>query len=63
MYFKEKDSCDAPKLYVYKEQVLDTAIELTRKKGFAAVSARSLGEQLDTTSRPIFSHFENMANV
>ena len=46
-----------------KEQVLDAAIELTRKKGFAAVSARSLGEQLGTTSRPIFSHFKNMADV
>lgn len=46
-----------------KEQVLNAAIELTREKGFSAVSARSLGERLGTTSRPIFSHFENMADV
>ena len=46
-----------------KEQVLDAAVRLTREKGFAAVSARSLGEKLGTTSRPIFSHFENMADV
>ena len=46
-----------------KEQVLDAAIELTREKGFSAVSARSLGDRLGTTSRPIFSHFENMADV
>lgn len=53
-----------PRSYMFtKEQVLDAAIELTRKKGFSAVSARSLGEQLGTTSRPIFSHFENMADV
>lgn len=53
-----------PRSYMFtKEQVLDAALELTRKKGFAAVSARSLGEQLGTTSRPIFSHFENMADV
>lgn len=53
-----------PRKYMFtKEQVLDAAIELTREKGFAAVSARSLGDRLGTTSRPIFSHFENMADV
>ncbi len=53
-----------PRSYMFtKEQVLDAAIELTREKGFAAVSARSLGKRLGTTSRPIFSHFENMADV
>lgn len=53
-----------PRNYMFtKEQVLAAAIELTREKGFAAVSARSLGEKLGTTSRPIFSHFENMADV
>ena len=53
-----------PRNYMFtKEQVLDAAIQLTREKGFAAVSARSLGEQLGTTSRPIFSHFKNMADV
>lgn len=53
-----------PRSYMFtKEQVLDAAIELTREKGFSAVSARSLGDRLGTTSRPIFSHFENMADV
>ena len=53
-----------PRNYMFtKEQVLDAAIELTREKGFSSVSARSLGEKLGTTSRPIFSHFENMADV
>lgn len=53
-----------PRNYMFtKEQVLDAAIELTREKGFVAVSARSLGGKLGTTSRPIFSHFENMADV
>lgn len=53
-----------PRNYMFtKEQVLDAAVGLTREKGFAAVSARSLGEKLGTTSRPIFSHFENMADV
>lgn len=53
-----------PRNYLFtKEQVLDAAIRLTREKGFSAVSARSLGERLGTTSSPIFSHFENMADV
>ncbi len=53
-----------PRSYMFtKEQVLDAAVGLTREKGFAAVSARSLGEKLGTTSRPVFSHFENMADV
>lgn len=53
-----------PRNYMFtKEQVLDAAIGLTRERGFSAVSARSLGERLGTTSRPIFSHFENMADV
>ncbi len=46
-----------------KEEVLNAAIELTREKGFNAVSARSLGKKIGTTSRPIFSHFENMAEL
>ena len=36
-----------PRSYMFtKEQVLDAAIELTREKGFSAVSARSLGQPL-----------------
>ncbi len=46
-----------------KEEIVKVAIDLTREKGFSAVSARSLGEKLGTSSRPIFSHFENMADV
>lgn len=53
-----------PRSFMFtKEEVLKAALDLTREKGFAAVSARSLGEKLGTSSRPIFSHFENMADV
>lgn len=53
-----------PRSYLFtREQVLDAALALTREKGFSAVSARSLGARLGTTSRPIFSHFANMAEV
>lgn len=46
-----------------KEEILKAAVDLTREKGFAAVSARALGEKLGTSSRPVFSHFDNMAEV
>ncbi len=46
-----------------KEEILKAAVDLTREKGFAAVSARALGEKLGTSSRPVFSHFGNMAGV
>lgn len=46
-----------------KEEILNAALELTRKKGFDAVTARALGAELGTSPRPIFSLFENMADV
>lgn len=46
-----------------KEQILNAALDLTREKGFAAVSARALGAKLGTSSQPIFGYFENMAAV
>lgn len=46
-----------------KEEIQASALELTREKGFAAVTARLLGKKLGTTSRPIFSHYATMADV
>ena len=53
-----------PRKFLFtKEEVQAAALELTREKGFAAVTARSLGKKLGTTSRPIFSHYATMADV
>lgn len=46
-----------------KEEIVKAALDLTREKGFAAVSTRALGEKLGTSSRPVFSHFSNMKEV
>ncbi len=46
-----------------KEEILKAALDLTREKGFVAVSTRALGEKLGTSSRPVFSHFTNMSEV
>ena len=46
-----------------KDEIVKAALDLTREKGFAAVSTRALGEKLGTSSRPVFSHFNNMSEV
>ena len=46
-----------------KDEIIQAALDLTREKGFSAVSARALGEKLGTSSRPVFGRFENMADV
>lgn len=40
-----------------KEEILNAAINLTREKGFSAVTARALGEKLGTSSRPGIQSF------
>lgn len=53
-----------PRKFLFtKEEIQAAALELTREKGFAAVTARTLGKKLGTTSRPIFSHYATMAEV
>lgn len=46
-----------------KEEIINAALSLTREKGFSAVSARTLGEKLGASSRPVFGRFENMDEV
>ncbi|MCR4923263.1 MAG: TetR/AcrR family transcriptional regulator [Lachnospiraceae bacterium] len=49
-----------PKIRVSKEQVLNTAFEMTREDGFAALTARKLAERLASSTQPIFRAYENM---
>ncbi len=51
------------KLMFTRGEIIDAALSITRQKGFGAVSARALGEKLGTSSRPVFSLFENMEEV
>lgn len=46
-----------------KEEIVTAALDLTRERGFGAVSARSLGDKLGSSSRPIFSYFKSMDDV
>lgn len=52
-----------PKVKFTREEMITAALEITREKGIEAVTARSLGERLGTSSRPIFTAFQNMEEV
>lgn len=46
-----------------REEVVQKALQLVREKGAEAVTARSLGAQLGTSSSPIFTLFASMDEV
>lgn len=53
-----------PRKFMFtKEQVVEAALNLVRKKGFESLTARNLGECLGSSSKPIFSLFKNMNEV
>ncbi|HAG70014.1 MAG TPA: hypothetical protein DCL38_08575 [Lachnospiraceae bacterium] len=49
-----------PKVKVSREQVLDTAFEMTREDGFDGLTARKLAAKLGSSTQPIFRAYENM---
>lgn len=51
------------KVMFTREEVLAAALDLAREQGITAVTARGLGEKLGSSSKPIFSLFENMEDV
>lgn len=52
-----------PKAKYTREQIIDKAFEMTRKKGIDSVAARELGRQLGMSSSPIFTAFKNMEEL
>lgn len=46
-----------------REEILKVALDLTRRKGIKAVTARAIGNELGTSYRPICSYFANMADL
>ena len=53
-----------PRKFMFtREEILTAALDLVREKGITAVTARGLGEKLGSSSKPIFSLFENMEDV
>ncbi len=52
-----------PKCKFTREEIIYAALSITRTEGAAAVTARALGAKLGSSSKPIFSVFENMEEV
>lgn len=46
-----------------REEIIAAALNLTRKGGISALTARALGVELGSSSRPIFGLFKNMEEV
>lgn len=43
-----------------KEEITEIALNLVREKGYDMLTARDLAKRLNTSTRPIFTAFENM---
>ncbi len=52
-----------PKAKFTKEEIVQTAFEMTKENGFSSVTARELGKRLGTSATPIFTVFQNMYEV
>lgn len=52
-----------PKAKFTREEIIEAALDLAAEKGIRALTARELGAALGTSSRPIFTVFENMEEV
>ncbi len=46
-----------------KDEIINAAIYIIENKGIEYLTARSLGEKLGTSARPIFTTFKNMDDV
>ena len=52
-----------PKAKFNRNEIIDTALCITREQGIEAVTARELGKRLGSSARPIFTVFESMDEV
>ena len=52
-----------PKCKFTREEIIHAALSIARTDGASAVTARALGAKLGSSSKPIFSVFENMEEV
>lgn len=52
-----------PRAKFTKKEIIDAAMEIVRREGFPALTARALGDRLGSSARPIFTVFRNMEEV
>ena len=52
-----------PRQKFTKEDVLETAFSIVREQGIENLNARNIAQRLNSSTQPIFSFFENMAEL
>ncbi len=52
-----------PKCKFTRAEVIESAFNIARTSGFEAITARSLGDRLGSSPRPVFSLFRSMEEV
>jgi AcrR family transcriptional regulator len=52
-----------PKQKFTKKEIITASLEIIRRDGITALTARRLGAELGSSSRPIFTVFQNMEEV
>ena len=52
-----------PKAKFTKNEIIHAAMGIVRREGFSALTARTLGKELGSSARPIFTLFQNMEEV
>ena len=52
-----------PKAKFTAQEIINAAVEITRTKGFNAVTAREVGAVLGVSSRPLFTYFDTVEQL
>lgn len=52
-----------PRAKFSRDEIVETALAIVRKDGIQALTARALGEKLGSSTRPVFTVFQNMEEV
>ena len=52
-----------PKTRFSREDIVEAAFRVVRKHGWAGLSARSIAQDLDSSTQPIYSHIKSMKNL
>ena len=52
-----------PKFKFSQKEIVDAAFEIVRRKGWRALSTRSLADEMGSSARPIYSYFATMTEL
>ena len=52
-----------PKVKFEREHIINAAFNIVRKHGWQGLSARTLAEQLNSSTRPIYTHLKSMKDL